>query len=155
MGVLIPFSSVRHGQRPEESEEVQILSEKHKTVLKTRLHNLAKLVTDKDIENIRSQTLQKAEAITGSKEFVRKMILRVKIMHQMLFDSEFPKSEASRKYFTAGLLYFISPNDFLEDDIPGLGYLDDAYVIREIWKKRVKEIKRYLSANGIDENLYI
>lgn len=155
MGVLIPFNSGRHGRLPEDTEEVQILSEKHKTVLKNRLHNLTKLVTNKDLGIIRSQTLKKAEAVTGSKEYIRKLVLRVKIMHQMLFDSEYPKSEASRKILAAGLLYFISPNDFLEDDIPGLGYLDDAYIIRETWGKRLKEIKAYLSIKGIDENLYI
>lgn len=155
MGVLIPFHAAHPDSMPQDTEEMQILSTRHKTELKNRLHSLTKLVTDKDLGLIRSETIKKAEGITSSKEFVTKLVLRVKLLYQMLFDSEFPKSRTTSKTLTAGLLYFVNSGDFLADNIPGLGFLDDAYIIRETWRKSRKEITEYMSIKGIDENLYI
>ncbi len=155
MGVLFPFNAKNPGLRSEDTEEVQILSQKHKSVLCTRLHYLTKQVTDKDLAIIGRETLKKVEKISSSKNFITKLAQRVKLLHQILFDSEFPKTKTTKKAITAGLLYFITPNDFLADNIPGLGYLDDAFIIRETWFKVYLDIKTYLDIKGIDESLYI
>lgn len=115
-------------------DEVRILSNRHREILKERLAFRIKTITNKDIATVRRDTLEKLEDIHSSKEFTVKMVQRVKVLYEMLFDNNFPKSREMEKAITAGLLYFISPEDFLPDDIPGLGYLDDAFIINEVWE---------------------
>lgn len=43
----------------------------------------------------------------------------------------------------AATLYFISPIDAIMDFIPGLGYLDDAFVVSYVIKKFHEELQNY------------
>lgn len=126
-------------------EEAQILSERHREILKERLAFRIKTVTGRDIATIQRVVLTKLEDIHSSRDFAVIMVDRVKILYEMLFDKNFPKSKETEKAIAAGLLYFISPEDFLPDDIPGLGYLDDAYVINEVWDMIHGEIQKFLA----------
>ena len=42
-----------------------------------------------------------------------------------------------------GILYFLSPFDFIFDFIPGAGFLDDAFVLGLVVKKVNNEIEKY------------
>lgn len=150
MGVVIPFRQENTCTLFNNGEEAQILSKKHKNVLKERHRHLTKLVTTKDYGIIRRETLRKLETIRSSKEFVATMVFRVKILYQFLFDPEFAKSKSAEKAISAGLLYFITSGDFLSDNIPGLGYLDDAFIVKEVWEKFYAEISNYLDSKGLD-----
>lgn len=138
-----------------DDEEVQILSEKHKKVLNNRLKTAIRLITARDMETVRRETPIKLAAIHSSKNFVVKLTLRVKLLYRFLLDNNFPKSRSAEKTIIAGLLYFISPGKFLPDDIPGLGYLDDAYVIKTVCDKVCHELQDYITANGLDETSYL
>lgn len=156
MGVLIPLSSVNNCKyRMPHGEEVQILSERHKEILKTRIKTRIKYITNYDIAFVRQNTLQKLAAVSGSKEFINKLASRARLLYNMLFDKDFPKTSTTKKTIAAGLLYFVSPGDFFPDDVPGLGYLDDAYVIREVWEIAFSDIQKYLTAKGLDESQYL
>lgn len=130
------------------NDEKRILSEKHREILKHRLEFRIKTVTDKDIAVVRRDTLIKLEEIHSSMDFAVTMAQRIKLLYEILFDTGFSKSRSTKKTIAAGLLYFISPEDFLPDDIPGLGYLDDAYIINEVWEKVSFETKSYIKAKG-------
>lgn len=43
----------------------------------------------------------------------------------------------------AGLLYFISPLDFIPDFVLGVGFLDDAFILGYVYKKVAGELKKY------------
>ena len=51
--------------------------------------------------------------------------------------------KASIIAITAGILYFISPLDFIPDLIPGLGFVDDAYILTLVFKQVSKDLERY------------
>ncbi len=136
-------------------KDAHILSEKHKRILKIRIENRIKTVNNKDKGTVRWETRKKLATISSSKDFIIKLVSRVELLYQMLFDRNFPVSAKVARIVTAGLLYFISPGDFLPDDIPGLGYLDDAFVINEIWDKVSQEVQNYISIKGLDADKYI
>lgn len=156
VGVLIPLNP---GHRCEntvpDGEEVKILSEKHKEILDSKLENLIKLGTTRDIETVRRGTLKKLEDVHSSKDFIVKMSHRIKLLYQLLFDSAYPKSRTTEKTITAGLFYFVSPGDFFSDEIPGLGYLDDAYIIKKTCEKTCPEIQDYLKINDLQNQFHL
>ena len=43
----------------------------------------------------------------------------------------------------AALIYFLSPIDFLPDFIPGIGYIDDAFVIAIVIKQAYSDMQEY------------
>ena len=155
MAIIIPFPNRQNNQSTEGGEEVQILSDKHKEVLETKLRNQIKSVSTKDITTVHSLAFDKIAKIRSHKPFVNKMLERIKLLYEILFDDSVELSKVSRKTITAGLLYFAAPKDFLPDDIPGLGYLDDAYIITLVWEKVGPEIQNYLSLKGWDERKYL
>gem|GEM_PF-898062 len=150
MGVLIPFPGDRSDNMPQ-GDEAWILSETHKAILRDRIKTRKRSVTTDDLSAIRQKTANKLENIHHPRSFVKTMIQRIRLLYDILFDTDFQKSSYTTKTIAAGLLYFVSPKDFLPDDIPGLGYLDDAYVIAEVWNKAFPEIQAYLAHKGLDK----
>lgn len=53
----------------------------------------------------------------------------------------------------AGLLYFISPLDLIPDLLPGLGFVDDAYILRMVFKQVAKDLERYKKWKKAGENI--
>ena len=53
----------------------------------------------------------------------------------------------------AGLLYFISPLDFIPDLIPGLGFVDDAYILGLVFKQVSKDLEKYKTWKKAGENM--
>jgi len=155
MAIIIPFPNNRNVQKIEDGEETAILSEKHKQVLRDKLEEKTRYISEQDIKTIESQIYHKLKKIRSRKLFVKKMQERIKLLHEMLFDEEIKLTKTARKTVAAGLFYFISQKDFVSDDIPGLGYLDDAYIIRLVWEKAGSEIQNYLAIKGKDERLYM
>jgi hypothetical protein len=59
-------------------------------------------------------------------QFIRERLDKLELMIRMLTDTEWrlPSQESSR--VLSALAYFSEPDDLIPDDIPGLGFLDDA-----------------------------
>lgn len=53
----------------------------------------------------------------------------------------------------AGLLYFISPLDFLPDLIPGLGFIDDVYILTLVFKQVSKDLEHYKAWKKAGQNI--
>ena len=62
--------------------------------------------------------------------FVSEAIGTLETLMEMLEDKDYalPKAEAST--VLAALAYFANPQDLIPDDVPGLGFLDDAIMIK-------------------------
>jgi uncharacterized membrane protein YkvA (DUF1232 family) len=75
-------------------------------------------------------------------EFVGSRMRKLNTMIGMVHDKAWGLTDAERKEVLSALTYFCDPNDAIPDDIPVLGFLDDAIMIELV----VEELKHELDA---------
>lgn len=75
--------------------------------------------------------------------YVRERIDRLQALTSMLDDKEWPITSAERERVLAALVYFCDPEDLIPDDIPGLGFLDDAIMVELAVRGLKHEIEAY------------
>ena len=82
-------------------------------------------------------------ASKGSPAFIAERLQKLRLLIDMLSDIEWrlPQREADR--VLNALAYFAEPEDLIPDDIPGLGFLDDAIMIELICRELKHEIEAY------------
>ena len=75
--------------------------------------------------------------------FVTEAIATLETLMEMLEDKDFalPKDEASA--VLAALAYFANPQDLIPDEVPGLGFLDDAIMIKLVDEEFEHELWAY------------
>lgn len=76
-------------------------------------------------------------------EFIKSRLTSLEVMISMLTDHEWrlPSPESTR--VLNALAYFSEPEDLIPDDIPGLGFLDDAIMIELVVRELRHEIDAY------------
>ena len=72
-----------------------------------------------------------------------KLLANVRVLYAMLRDGDFRLSLKSKAVIVAGLAYFVLPFDVIPDYIPGLGFLDDGFVIAAVLRSLSKELDAY------------
>jgi uncharacterized membrane protein YkvA (DUF1232 family) len=84
--------------------------------------------------------VRKAERVPS---FVSEAVLTLEDLIQMLEDEayELPKTEATRAL--TALAYFANPHDVVPDHIPGLGFLDDAIMMKFVEEEFKHELWAY------------
>lgn len=83
---------------------------------------------------------------TGSAElpdFITTRLKQLDTMIEMVEDAGFGLPEEDRGNVLAALAYFASPDDILPDDLPVLGFLDDAIMIELCVRELQHEIEAY------------
>ena len=82
-------------------------------------------------------------APTGRPAFIAERLQKLRLLIDMLSDIEWrlPQREADR--VLNALAYFAEPEDLIPDDIPGLGFLDDAIMIELICRELKHELEAY------------
>ncbi len=109
---------------------------------------LEKYKTYDNLNNMRrlqEEFRRKMSKIPPTMEYLRNLILDVKLLFRIVTDPNFDLKEEAREDFLAALWYFIDPKDSIPDWIPVIGYLDDYKVVRYVKEKHKEEIERYLS----------
>ncbi|HEX3896716.1 MAG TPA: YkvA family protein [Rudaea sp.] len=96
-----------------------------------------------------AQILEEAETTfaTASKqqlpEFVRSRLAGVENLIAMVRDTGWGLSDEDRSRIVAALTYFADPEDLIPDNVPVLGFLDDAIMIEVVQRILAPEIEAY------------
>jgi hypothetical protein len=77
-------------------------------------------------------------------EFVRRRLVALGALIDMLEDDEWRLEGADRERVSSALAYFAEPLDLIPDSVPGLGFLDDAVMVELIVQELRHEIDAYL-----------
>ncbi len=96
---------------------------------------------DKIIKNARKLLAKMAEA-KGS-GYIQARISQLKTLIDMLEDKGWGMKEVGRGRVLAALAYFNNPADIIPDDVPVLGYLDDAIMVELLTRELKPEIEAY------------
>ena len=75
--------------------------------------------------------------------FVTDRLDKMRLMMQMISDIDWRLPHAEVKRVLNALAYFAEPDDLIPDEIPGLGFLDDAIMIELICRELRHEIEAY------------
>ena len=95
-----------------------------------------------EIENAARELMDKA--IAGNlPDFIAERITKLKVVTDMLSDDEWQLGAVDRERVLGAMLYFCDPDDLIPDDVPGLGFLDDAIYIELLFKQLGAEISSY------------
>ena len=76
-------------------------------------------------------------------DFISERIAKLDQLINMIEDKSWALEEPERANVLSALAYFADPEDLIPDEIPGLGYLDDAIMIELICRELKDEIEAY------------
>jgi hypothetical protein len=93
------------------------------------------------IENARELLFEVWHSETS--DFIRERMNRLENMIGMAVDKGWALDEEDRLRVVQALAYFSEPEDLIPDDIPGLGFLDDAIMIEMVTADLQHEIQAY------------
>jgi uncharacterized membrane protein YkvA (DUF1232 family) len=81
--------------------------------------------------------------LTEMPEFIRDRLERTRALVEMVRDEEWKLPEPDRGRVLNALAYFLEPEDLIPDDVPGLGFLDDAIMVELVVRELRHEIEAY------------
>ena len=100
---------------------------------------------NKDLKNIvdaASQLLVKVNSSETS-DFIRDRMNTLETLIGMVVDQSWGLVDEDRQRVIEALAYFSEADDLIPDDIPGLGFLDDAIMIEIVSRELKHEIQAY------------
>jgi len=102
----------------------------------------AKQVSEADIIASASEMMEEVGSIKIP-DFVKQNIEVLGQLICMLEDSEWPLSAAERRNVVSALAYFAEPHDIIPDEVPILGFIDDAIMIELVAIELKHELDAY------------
>jgi len=93
------------------------------------------------IDNARQLLAQIAQSETS--DFIRERMSQLETLIGMVVDTGWGMESEDRNHVLQALSYFSEPQDLIPDDIPGLGFLDDAIMIEIVCRGLKHEIQAY------------
>lgn len=90
-----------------------------------------------------ARTLLSQVRNSEASDFIRGRMNRLETMIGMVVDKGWQLEDEDCKRVLEALAYFSEPEDLIPDDIPGLGFLDDAIMIELVTQELKHEIQAY------------
>lgn len=110
---------------------------------------LMKVAIEKASEYSPEQILQKARAVcidmknAKLPDFVRDRLGSLETLIMAFEDDEWQMPEEEKTQILTSLAYFTEPHDLVPDEIPGLGYVDDAIMIELVIQDLSQDLRAY------------
>lgn len=87
--------------------------------------------------------LMKVVNQSDTSSFIRNKVNQLEVLIGMVVDRGWGLTNDDRKRVVEALAYFSETDDLIPDDIPGLGFLDDAIMIELVYAELEHEIQAY------------
>ena len=112
-----------------------------------RLLSRAAAAAELSTEDIVRAALEMVEAARSVRppDYVLARLETLEDIAALLEDEDWRLPESVRKQVCNALGYFVNPSDLIPDNVPGLGFLDDAIMIELVARDFKDEIKGYQS----------
>ncbi len=99
-------------------------------------------LSPKEITDAASQLLQDGKD-NKLPSFIAERLSKLDSMISMVGDAGFAMEEEDKKRVLACLAYFANPKDIIPDNVPVLGFLDDAIMIELVVRELQHEVEAY------------
>jgi len=98
--------------------------------------------SDTEIEDAARKLIRDAHD-QGLPDFIADRLDKLQVVIDMLTDTEWQLGEQDRQRVLNAMVYFCDPDDLISDDVPGLGFLDDAIYVDLMVQELKLEIQSY------------
>ncbi len=115
---------------------------KHLSMLMKQASRACREVSDKKILTICRKMVGDIEKAKAP-EFIKERIKLLGTLIDMVEDKSWNLPEPERAHVLSALVYFSDPEDLIPDQMPGLGFLDDAIMIELVGRELKPELDAY------------
>lgn len=126
--------------------------------LKARVKQDAAKLTEEDARRVVSRERELNEKFRKVPDKLKKLVNQVKLLYELIrsyIDGSYREVPwISIATAVAAVVYFLAPIDLLPDAIPGIGYIDDLFVIRFALTALGSDLKTYCEWKGYDLTKY-
>ncbi|HET8940070.1 MAG TPA: YkvA family protein [Polyangiales bacterium] len=126
--------------------------------LKARVTRNAAKVTEDDAWGVVARERELNEKFKHVPEKLKKVVNQVKLLYELIrsyIDGSYREVPwMSIATAVAAVVYFLAPIDLIPDVIPGIGYIDDIFVIRFALNALGSDLKTFCEWKGYDLTKY-
>lgn len=94
------------------------------------------------LEEAAAELIEKARDVKLP-QFISERVLKLQVLLNMIRDDEWQLSTEERDSIRSALYYFVDPEDVIPDEVPGIGFLDDAIYAEIVIQELQSEIHSY------------
>lgn len=119
----------------------QPVLEKYRELLVQAREKAESRSIEEKIHNAQQLILRVNESDTS--DYIRTRVNELKTLIDMVIDQDWGTTEGDVDKVIEALAYFTEPQDLIPDDVPGLGFLDDAIMMELVISDLKHEIQAY------------